>query len=484
MLFSSISFLYYFLPITLIVYFLVPKCAKNGTLLLASLVFYAWGEPKYVLLMIASVLVGYIAGRIIEGSDEKKAKLVLVVSIALCLLSLFYFKYVDFFIANVDLATGLSIPLLRIALPIGISFYTFQIISYIVDVYRKDTPAQKNIINLAAYITMFPQLIAGPIVRYKDIEEKLTGRTVSADHISKGITYFIVGLSKKILIANVLGECVDVFRASGQKSVLFYWIYAIAFTLHIYFDFSGYSDMAIGLGSILGFDFPTNFNYPYISKSITEYWRRWHMTLGGWFRDYVYIPLGGNRVSKIKWYRNILVVWLLTGFWHGADWNFIIWGLYFAIILVFEKAVLLKLLSKNNIFAHLYVIILMILGSVIFNADGLGGLLTDLKGLFGIMDIPFSNEETFYYFRNYLVVMAMGIIGATPIPRKIVERIKGPAAKTTVESIKGSAAKATVDSIVLKSIALLETIALIVLLVVCTAFLIDGSFNPFLYFRF
>ena len=457
MLFSSITFLYYFLPIVLLIYFLAPKNVRNGILLLASLIFYAWGEPKYVILMIASIFVGYFSGIIIERFKGRPgAKIALIISIVLCLLGLLYFKYADFFISNFNAVTGLKIPLLSVALPIGISFYTFQIISYVADVYKGDTKAQKNIIKLAAYIAMFPQLIAGPIVRYKDIEATLNERVYSSERIMKGITRFVTGLSKKVLIANVLGELINIFRDSKDLSVGFFWLYAVAFTLHIYFDFSGYSDMAIGLGSILGFDFPENFNYPYISRSITEYWRRWHMTLGGWFRDYVYIPLGGNRVSRLKWFRNIFIVWMLTGFWHGADWNFIIWGLYFAFILIAEKSFLLKKLQKNNILSHVYVIVLMIFGSVIFNASSMGEMVSDFKGLFGFGSLPLWNEQTGYYFRSYAVVMIAGVLGATPVVKNIASKLPS----------------------------YVKTAGVLILLVICTAFLVDGSFNPFLYFRF
>ena len=347
MLFSSIPFLYYFLPCVLLLYFLAPKRLKNAVLLLASLVFYAWGEPIYVLLMAGSIASGYVLGLLIEKFRAMPlGKLFLIVSVAISLGLLGYFKYVDFFISNFNAVFGLSVPLLRIALPIGISFYTFQLLSYTIDVYRGTVAAQRNFITLAAYIAMFPQLIAGPIVRYSDVAAQLKSRTHSFEKIALGIRRFILGLAKKILIANALGELCDIFRVSGDQSVLFYWLYAIAFTLHIYFDFSGYSDMAIGLGKVFGFDFPENFRFPYISASITEFWRRWHISLGSWFRDYVYIPLGGNRVGKAKWLRNILVVWLLTGFWHGAAWNFIVWGLLFAVLLVVEKLWLQKPLQK------------------------------------------------------------------------------------------------------------------------------------------
>ena len=466
MLFSSIPFLYYFLPSVLILYFIVPKKLKNMVLMLSSLVFYGWGEPKYVVLMIASIVIGYFSGILIEAFSQKKlSKVFLGISVAVNLGFLAYFKYADFFIENFNAVTGLSVSLLRIALPIGISFYTFQILSYTIDVYRKDVPAQKNIINLAAYITMFPQLIAGPIVRYSDIAKQLEERTHSFENFSKGIRRFILGLGKKILIANSLGELCDVFKASDDKSVLFYWLYAVAFGLHVYFDFSGYSDMAIGLGRIFGFRFSENFNYPYISKSATEFWRRWHMSLGTWFRDYVYIPLGGNRVSKPKWFFNIFVVWFLTGFWHGAAWNFIIWGLFFAVLLIVEKVFLLKYLDKSKVISRVYTLVAVGISFVIFNATDMKEAFSYIGGMFGAGDLPLVSTEFFYYLKSFAVTLVIGIIGATPIVKKAVEKI--------FENSKIS-----------KFIWVLEPVGLVALLAVMTAYLVDGSFNPFLYFRF
>ena len=466
MLFSSITFLYYFLPSVLILYFIVPKKLKNTVLMLSSLVFYGWGEPKYVVLMIASIVIGYFSGILIEAFSQKKlSKVFLGISVAVNLGFLAYFKYADFFIENFNAVTGLSIPLLRIALPIGISFYTFQILSYTIDVYRKDVPAQKNIINLAAYITMFPQLIAGPIVRYSDIAKQLEERTHSFENFSKGIRRFILGLGKKILIANSLGELCDVFKASDDKSVLFYWLYAVAFGLHVYFDFSGYSDMAIGLGRIFGFRFSENFNYPYISKSATEFWRRWHMSLGTWFRDYVYIPLGGNRVSKPKWFFNIFVVWFLTGFWHGAAWNFIIWGLFFAVLLIVEKVFLLKYLDKSKVISRVYTLVAVGISFVIFNATDMKEAFSYIGGMFGAGDLPLVSTEFFYYLKSFAVTLVIGIIGATPIVKNTVEKI--------FENNKIS-----------KFIWVLEPMGLVILLAIMTAYLVDGSFNPFLYFRF
>ena len=466
MLFSSIPFLYYFLPCVLLLYFLAPKKLKNAVLLLSSLVFYAWGEPIYVLLMIFSVVSGYILGLLIEKFREKRlGKVFLIVSVVISLGLLSYFKYADFFIANFNAVFGLSVPLLRIALPIGISFYTFQLLSYTIDVYRGTVAAQRNFITLAAYIALFPQLIAGPIVRYADVAAQLTSRTHSFDKIALGIRRFVLGLAKKILIANALGELCDIFRASGDKSVLFYWLYAVAFTLHIYFDFSGYSDMAIGLGKIFGFDFMENFRFPYISASITEFWRRWHISLGSWFRDYVYIPLGGNRVGKAKWLRNIFIVWLLTGFWHGAAWNFIVWGLLFAVLLVVEKLWLQRPLQKTKVIKHIHVLLIVILSFVIFNATDMRQALSDLGAMFGAGSIPFYSAEWSYYLRSYAVILGLAVLGATPLPQKLLAAVRRRKAGETLLNIA-------------------EPIVLAVLLLVMTAYLVDGSFNPFLYFRF
>ena len=465
MLFSSIPFLYYFLPLVLAVYFLTPARFRNAVLLLASLIFYAWGEPKYVLLMLASILSGYGFGLLQEQyRGQKGAKLVCGLSVAVSLSFLLYFKYADFFLENFNAATGLGVPLLRIALPIGISFYTFQIISYTVDVYRGE-PAQKNLIHLAAYVAMFPQLIAGPIVRYSDIAQQLEHRSHSTALAAEGVRRFLIGLGKKILIANQLGELCSVFRASDEKSVLFYWLYAVAFALHIYFDFSGYSDMAIGLGKVFGFHFLENFNYPYISASITEFWRRWHMSLGTWFRDYVYIPLGGNRVGRARQLLNILVVWMLTGFWHGAAWNFVVWGLMFAVLLIMEKLWLLKPLSKCRPLAPLYVVFFVVISFVIFNAENMGQALSDIGGLFGAGGIPLVSAEAVYCLRSFALVLILAVLGATPLLRNGLVRLSQyPTAGKVLNA--------------------LEPFTLFILLLVMTGYLVDGSFNPFLYFRF
>ena len=461
MLFSSVPFLFYFLPAVLLLYFLSPKALRNTVLLCASLFFYFWGEPKYLILMVASILVGYVFGILIDRCKHKR--LMLTLGIICCLASLLYFKYADFFIANLNRLTGASFALLKIALPIGISFYTFQILSYLVDVYRGDAPAQYNPIKLATYVALFPQLIAGPIVRYTTVAAELDERKTTVQDFSEGAFRFITGLAKKVLIANVLFELCEIFRDSTEQSVLFYWMYAAAFTLQIYIDFAGYSDMAIGLGRIFGFHFNENFDYPYISVSVTEFWRRWHMSLGQWFRDYVYIPLGGNRCGQARWFLNILIVWLLTGFWHGADWNFIIWGLYFAVWLVLEKLFLLRLYEKlPRIFRRVFVLFLVLVSFVIFNANGMAGALSDLAGMFGAKDIPLWTPETLYYLRSFAVIFVLAVLGATPFVKKCAQRLYG-----------GNAFSGA-----------LRAVCAFALLILISAYLVDGSFNPFLYFRF
>ena len=465
MLFSSLSFLYYFLPCVLIIYFLAPKKLKNSVLLLSSLFFYAWGEPKYVLLMLLAILCGYLFALLIERYRGRRlSRLFLILSVSLSAAILGFFKYADFFIQNFNAVTGLSLPLLRIALPIGISFYTFQLISYTVDVYR-GVPAQRSFIDLAAYISLFPQLIAGPIVRYSQIAEQLSSRRHSLDKAALGIRRFILGLGKKVLIANAMGQLCEIFRASQDKSVLFFWLYAIANMLHIYFDFSGYSDMAIGLGKLFGFDFPENFNYPYISRSVTEFWRRWHISLGSWFRDYVYIPMGGNRVSRPRWLLNLLTVWLLTGFWHGAAWNFIVWGLFFAVFLILEKLWLLKRLEKAPVLGRFYVLFTVMLSFIIFSAENMGQALSSLSSLFGAGGLPLLSAEFLYYLKSYAVLLLIAVVGATPLPRLLLQRL---GIRPGGEKLRN----------------LLEVPALLLILALSTAYLVDGSFNPFLYFRF
>ena len=376
-----------------------------------------------------------------------------------------YCKYADFFIRSFNAVTGLSVPLLRVALPIGISFYTFQILSYVVDVHRGTVAAQRNLIDLGTYIAMFPQLIAGPIVRYADIEPQLKERRSTPAMVAAGAQRFVLGLGKKVLIANVLYQLITVYKATTQPSVLYSWMYAAAYMLHIYFDFSGYSDMAIGLGKIFGFTFAENFNYPYISRSVTEFWRRWHMSLGSWFRDYVYIPMGGNRVAPARRYLNILVVWMLTGLWHGADWNFVLWGLFFAVFLILEKGFLLKPLQKLPVLSHLYTLLLVAVSFVIFDSAGLSEAAAHLGRMFGAGGVPLATGEALYYLGSYAVTFIIAIIGATPYPTRWMNRLsEGP--KTG------------------RVLAVAAPVALMALLAVVTAYLVDGSFNPFLYFRF
>ena len=463
MLFSSIPFLYVFLPATLLLYFAAPRRMKNAVLLLCSLVFYGWGEPKYLILMLFSIAQGYLFGLLIEKYRGKTRSTVFFwLSVSLSLLLLAYFKYADFFLDSFRAVTGLSVPALQIALPIGISFYTFQILSYVVDVRRGDASAQKNPIDLAAYIAMFPQLIAGPIVRYTDVAAQLRTRTHTRAGTAAGTRRFVLGLAKKILIANVLGQLVQQFQTAQNPDTLFHWLYAVGFMLQIYFDFSAYSDMAIGLGAIFGFTFPENFNYPYCSASITEFWRRWHISLGSWFRDYVYIPLGGSRVGKWKLLRNLLLVWAATGLWHGAAWNFVLWGLFYAVLLIAEKFALLPKLQKHPAIGRVYTLLFVLLGFVLFDAPSLSAAASRIAGLFGGAG---AGVESLYYLRSYAVVLLLAVLGATPLPKRLLARLR----------------KNRVCGVLLD---VLEPIVLVALLALCTAYLIDGSFNPFLYFRF
>ena len=467
MLFSSIPFLYYFLPLVLAVYFLTPRAGKNAVLFLSSLLFYAWGEPRFCIFMLLSILQGYVFGRLIEkhAQNKKRSKLFLTASVALSLALLAYCKYADFFLSSVNAVTGLSFKLLHVALPIGISFYTFQILSYVVDVYRGSVPAQKSFLKLGTYIAMFPQLIAGPIVRYADIAPQLDRRETTLEDASYGACRFVIGLSKKVLLANVLYELITAFQQSRDLSVLYFWLYAVSFALQLYFDFSGYSDMAIGLGRIFGFRFQENFNYPYISGSITEFWRRWHISLGSWFRDYVYIPLGGNRVSKAKWLRNILVVWMLTGLWHGASWNFVLWGLGFAVLLVAEKLVYGRLLQRTHVLKHVYTLLLVTLSFVLFNADSVSEAVSQLGAMFGAGGLPLVSTEGVYYLKSYAGTFLFAAIGATPLVSNAISRF----GKTRFGA---------------QALTVLQPLVMLALLAACTAFLVDGSFNPFLYFRF
>ena len=466
MLFSSIPFLYTFLPCVLVLYFLVPGCLKNTVLLLSSLFFYAWGEPRFVVFMVIAIIQGYVFGLLAETyRGRPQAKLCLYASAAVSLGLLGYCKYADFFIGSFNSLTGLSLPLLHVALPIGISFYTFQILSYVIDVYRGNAAAQRNFIDLAAYVAMFPQLIAGPIVRYTDIAPQLKHRTHTLSDAAYGARRFILGLSKKVLLANVLYELISAYKDGAETSVLFTWLYAAAYILHLYFDFSGYSDMAIGLGRIFGFYFPENFNYPYISASVTEFWRRWHMSLGSWFRDYVYIPLGGNRVSRGKWFRNIFIVWLLTGLWHGAAWTFILWGLFFALFLTAEKLWYGQALARTKLLKHVYVLLLIVVSFVLFDAASVQDALRTIAALFGLGGLPLADALSRYYLWSYTGVFLIAAVGATPLPVKILRQLKENRTGSIIVSV-------------------LEPLVLLALLAAVTAYLVDGSFNPFLYFRF
>ena len=486
MVFSSIPFLYYFLPAVVLCYFLISYLVeltfkalkkdaeqtrkaslftKNLTLLLFSLLFYGWGEPIYLFLMVGSILMFFLCGLAIEKSQTQTAKKVWVgVSVVVSLSLLAVFKYADFFVENFNALTGLSVPFLKLALPVGISFYTFQCMSYTIDLYRGDCKVQRNIVSFGAYVSMFPQLIAGPIVRYVDVARELDNQTHSWDKVSLGLRRFVIGLAKKIILADNMALLMNIFRDSAEPSVLFYWMYAIAFTLNIYFDFSGYSDMAIGLGKIFAFDFIENFNYPYLSKTVSEFWRRWHMSLGSWFRDYVYIPLGGNRVKFARWLFNTFAVWFLTGMWHGASWNFILWGLLYFCCLVLEKLVpAMKKLPA--VLGHFYTMLVVVLGFVLFNATDLNQAGNDLACMFGFGNLPLISDQTLYYLQSYAMLFVLCIVGATPLMKNTCNRLSDRKGVGTV-------------------LAVLEPIVVIILLLVCTGYLVDGSFSPFLYFRF
>lgn len=468
MVFSSITFLFYFLPITVTLYFFVPGKYQNLVLVLCSMFFYAWGEPRYVLLMIAGILTAYGCGRLMELYKTRKGRMIwYVCSVCVSLFALLFFKYADFILENLNRFFGLDMPLLHVSLPVGISFYTFQIISYLTDVYR-GAPAEKNMLHLAVYICMFPQLIAGPIVRYEDLAHQIrmdgeygAGRRTSFEKAAYGIRRFVTGLAKKVLLADQLGQLCQIFRLSEDKSVLFYWIYAVSCSLYIYFDFSGYSDMAVGLGSIFGFCFPENFNYPFVSTSITEFWRRWHMSLGSWFRDYVYIPLGGSRKGRRRQIVCIFIVWILTGLWHGAEWNFVLWGLYFAILLCIEKV----FIKKRTVFSRLYFLFLISISFVIFHAENVSQVAADLRGLTGAGGIAPVSGEALYYLRSYALTLAAAILGATPFSRYVSGRMQG--------CLTGR-----------RTAGLLEPIWLSALMIVISAYLVDHTFQPFLYFRF
>ena len=466
MVFSGLTFLFLFLPAVLLVYFAMPKRGKNAVLFAMSLVFYAWGEPVYVCLMIFSTILDYTCGRLTEryrGTNRKKLGLILSLIGNIGLLA--FFKYADFFLGTIDSVTGLGIPKLNLPLPIGISFYTFQTMSYTIDVYRGDAKAQTNVIDFGAYVSLFPQLIAGPIVRYRDIAEELKDRKHSFDNFGEGARRFVTGLAKKVLLANNIGLLWDKFSAmpASELSALGAWTGIVAFAFQIYFDFSGYSDMAIGLGKMLGFTFPENFDYPYISKSVTEFWRRWHMTLGKWFRDYVYIPLGGNRDGLFKQIRNVAIVWVLTGFWHGASWNFVLWGVFYGILLIIEKLFLLKRLQKQPAFVgHLYTMFAVLMGWVLFAFDRIGDGFSYYGALFGRSG--FANQNAAYLLLSNLPLLLICLAAATPIPKRIGEKLSGHCNEGTLATA--------------------ASFRMFVLFGLSVAYLISGSYNPFLYFRF
>jgi len=460
MLFSSITFLYGFLPLTLALYFVIPSpkgrpAFRNILLLGASLVFYAWGEPVYVLLMLAQCLAAWAFGLGIEKWRGRRAgKALFVLSCCVSLSALLFFKYTDFVLANLRLAP------LRLALPIGISFYTFKILSYTIDLRRGKIQAQRNFFTLATYIALFPQLMAGPIVRYADVAKELARREHSMDEFARGAERFVIGLAKKVILANTLGQLVEHVRATPNAMAA--WTYLLAYTLHIYFDFSGYSDMAIGMGRMLGFRFLENFDYPYASRSVAEFWRRWHMSLGSWFRDYVYIPLGGNRVKPLRYCLNILVVWGLTGFWHGANWNYMLWGLYYGLLLLFEKFVLRGREERwPRALQHTYGLLMVGLGFVLFDCVNLAGAGATYAALFGFSGG--TSGAALYYLRSYALPLLIGVFGATPLPARLAKKFREAAPR---------------------AFTVLALLCLAALLAIVTASLADGSFNPFIYFQF
>ncbi|MBQ8510602.1 MAG: MBOAT family protein [Clostridia bacterium] len=470
MVFSSLLFLFRYLPVVLLLYFLCPKKLRNLLLFVVSLIFYAWGEPVYVVLMLFSTAVDYTHGLMVDhfkrAGNLPAARRAVASSMIINLALLGFFKYTDFFIGNINALFGTEIPLLGIALPIGISFYTFQTMSYTVDVYRGEAKVQRNIISFGAYVALFPQLIAGPIVQYKTVAEQLDERHEDFDKFAYGVTRFMTGLGKKVLLANSAGIIWDSVSGGDLTSlpVLSAWIGILAYTFQIYFDFSGYSDMAIGLGSMLGFRFLENFNYPYMSKSITEFWRRWHISLGSWFRDYVYIPLGGNRKGFAKQIRNICVVWLLTGFWHGASWNFVLWGVYFGVLLIIEKLFLLKVLEKAPaIVGHIYTMFLVIVSWVIFALTDTSQLFAYLGALFGAGGALFD-ESSLYLLTNNVILLVILAIASTPLPKYLAQKLMG-----RLSEIPAS---------------LVQNLAYIAIMIVSVAYLVDASYNPFLYFRF
>ena len=464
MLFSSITFLFYFLPIVLLCYFVLFKNHKNTVLLVASLFFYFYGEPKYILVLLFSCLINYISGRLIEKMTKYRT-LILVIDLVISFGLLFYFKYFGFLIDNLNTVFSLEMVIPNIVMPIGISFFTFQATSYTIDIYRGEVKSAKNFWTFATYLSLFPQLVAGPIVRYETVQNELEQRKESKETFAAGVKRFTIGLAKKVLLANVLGELVAILAEGTASSILSYWIQAIAITLQLYFDFSGYSDMAIGLGLMFGFHFLENFNYPLIAKSITDFWRRWHISLSSWFKDYVYIPLGGNRKGIIRQCINILIVWCLTGLWHGASWNFVIWGLYFGVLLIIEKTLLKKVLKLHPHLARVYTFILIVISFVIFHFDDYHELIQFLKGMFGLLSIPLVSQETIYYLRSYGVVLFISLFAISPLGKQLVNSLaQKPRFKRIID--------------------VLEVSYYFVLLFISVSFLVDDTYNPFLYFRF
>lgn len=466
MIFSSVSFLYYFLPIILIFYFLAPQKLRNLVLLIGSLFFYFYGEPRYILVLIFSIIFNYYSGRLIEKLTNKNIKkTVFISSIVINFGLLFYFKYFNFFIDNINNIFATNINPLNIVMPIGISFFTFQASSYVIDIYRGKVTSAKSVLDFATYLSLFPQLIAGPIVRYETVAEELEDRKTSYANFSNGVRRFIFGLSKKVLLANVLGEFSSILFSMQTKSILAYWLKAVADTLQIYLDFSGYSDMAIGLGLMFGFHFLENFNYPFIASSVTEFWHRWHISLSSWFKDYIYIPLGGSRVETFRRYLNIFIVWMVTGLWHGASWNFVLWGVYFAVFLILEKMFLYKFFNNHKVLGIIWTDLLAVISFVIFNQTTLSGIGTFISSMFGFNNLKFTNIETMYYLKNYIVILIISILFSTPLCKYLVLRMKEYKIGNTIISV-------------------IEPVIYIGLLLLCTAFIVDESFNPFLYFRF
>lgn len=470
MLFSSITFLFIFLPLTLLLYYLVPFRMKNYVMLAASLIFYAWGEPVYIILMILSIILNYFCGQdIYEKRDNARAmKMSLMFGVVMNLLILGFFKYYGLLMDTVNAILPIDIPYRVLALPIGISFYTFQTMSYLIDVYRKEVKPQENILYFALYISMFPQLIAGPIVRYIDIEEQLKERSINPNKFGEGAMYFIRGLAKKVVLANTFGAVYEQVAAMqmGSFSTLTAWVGAIAYAFQIYFDFGGYSDMAIGLGKMFGFEFLPNFNYPYIAKSITDFWRRWHISLSTWFREYVYIPLGGNRCTPSRHILNLLIVWMLTGLWHGAQWNFMFWGLYYGVILILEKYLWGSKIEKlPSAVQHIYAFVLVLFGWVFFFSPTLGYAGQYLKVMFGIgAKGIFDKQGFFMIFTNWLLIV-IAILASAPRGYKLLKKITGCWQSEEVRAIVTCA-------------------VYIAMFLLCIAFLVTETYNPFLYFRF